>query len=530
LVGGSGRPLPSLMLGGTGVGKSTLLNALAGTELSSASSGRRAFTSTLHIYHHTETSVSYLEGLSAPVCVSHSAPQLLDKVIIDAPDIDSTEREHHELVWRALEHVDVILYVTTWQKYRNRVITQALSRYLGSHSVLCALNQADELSAQELEEVCADVHLSLEELGLRASVVLPISALSARRAQAGAEVSDANLEGVETLSHLLREELTMSEVRSLTQLSATRRALRAVALIPQAMGWSEGFEEVLTRLADAQQRLAHQLTALTEEGQRSLNASLWEERVARSRARDEAVGGPYGLYLASQRWLSRQGDRAERPAKGDPDAQARWLDAQLSALYSLSVQFDALARRGGWRAEAHERAGQREWITPQDRERVIMELRDRLSTRELPSVKERDTLTLNVAPWATVALIGYWLLERVIEGPEPGLVSLLFGLVVIYGVCAGQERLFGHLDRKLSATLLTPGQLFEWVYDELTAYRRLKELERALHTSQAQLKELLAIGQELATLHNQLNEAMRAPEAQRSPLLDALYRSADVRR
>jgi hypothetical protein len=159
-----------------------------------------------------------------------------------------------------------------------------------------------------------------------------------------------------------------------------------------------------------------------------------------------------------------------------------------------------------------------------------MELRDRLSTLELPSVKERDTLTLNVAPWATVALIGYWLLERVIEGPEPGLVSLLFGLVVIYGVCAGQERLFGHLDRKLSATLLTPGQLLEWVYDELTAYRRLKALERALHTSEAQLKELLAIGQELATLHNQLNETMRAPEAQRSPLLDALYRSADVSR
>lgn len=523
----SRRPLTILMLGGTGVGKSTLLNAIAGAEVSQSSSGRRAFTSALHVYHHEETSIEYLSALSATVSVPHTAPQLIDKIIIDAPDIDSTERAHHELVAEALNHIDVILYVTTWQKYRNRVITQTLGRHLGSHSVLCVLNQADELSAPDLEEVSADLQLTLRELGLQVSHVLPVSALSACRAAAGEPVSPSLLEGFNTLNRLLREELTLTEVRRLTQLSATRQALRSVALIPQRMGWRGGFEGQLQVLLSAERLLSAQLSELTREAGRSLAVLTRELLTERDSARDAGVNGPYGLYLTSQRWLAGQGYGRGATGEGSGDHEGRaehWIEAQLAQLTSLTARLEALAREGGWSAHVAETSA----LSAEQVRALKSALSAHLSLSASPSPRPRSALELNALPWLTTSVICYWLLSRVIEGPEPGLVSLIFGLGVIYASCAAQERLLSELDRRALAPSALgadmPGELLE----QLSPYLELKALEGRLLQSHDQLKGLLEVSAALAALHNQLNQAARASEGERAALLEALYQSAVV--
>ena len=58
------KTLVILLLGGTGVGKSTFLNALAGQPIAGTSHAIRAYTHKLNLFHHREASIGFLtQGL-----------------------------------------------------------------------------------------------------------------------------------------------------------------------------------------------------------------------------------------------------------------------------------------------------------------------------------------------------------------------------------------------------------------------------------------------------------------------------------
>ena len=91
------------LAGGTGVGKSTLINALAGGEIAEASS-ERPTTTHIRVYHHEDVE---LGGLPSAITygahfVAHRREELRHKVLVDTPDLDSFVREHRERTLRLL--------------------------------------------------------------------------------------------------------------------------------------------------------------------------------------------------------------------------------------------------------------------------------------------------------------------------------------------------------------------------------------------------------------------------------------------
>jgi len=113
-----GRFLTLGLLGGTGVGKSTLMNALAGSEIASASH-RRPHTDQVLIYRHVEAHPLPVLALSDVPWreITHRGHDILQILLCDLPDFDSLMGEHREHVLHFLKHLDVLVWVTSPEKY-----------------------------------------------------------------------------------------------------------------------------------------------------------------------------------------------------------------------------------------------------------------------------------------------------------------------------------------------------------------------------------------------------------------------------
>jgi hypothetical protein len=124
-------PLIVATFGGTGTGKSTLVNGLVGRNCT-ATGKERPTTRRPVLLVHPQTPVEQL-GLTLDDfdLVAVDAPILRDIVIIDCPDPDTTEDEtpgsNLERLHRLLPHCDVLIYTSTQQKYRSARVTEELA-------------------------------------------------------------------------------------------------------------------------------------------------------------------------------------------------------------------------------------------------------------------------------------------------------------------------------------------------------------------------------------------------------------------
>jgi hypothetical protein len=116
------QPLLVVMLmGGTGVGKSTLLNALAGGAVAMASFARPTTRDPV-VYYHESLKTDKLDPLLRTIhLASHDRPALQHKVLVDLPDLDSNVLEHREIARKLLKVADVVLYVGSQEKYHDKI-------------------------------------------------------------------------------------------------------------------------------------------------------------------------------------------------------------------------------------------------------------------------------------------------------------------------------------------------------------------------------------------------------------------------
>jgi hypothetical protein len=116
------RPLLVIMLmGGTGVGKSTLLNALAGGAIAQASFARPTTRDPVVYYHHSVPPDKLDPALQFCKLVAHDRPALESKILVDTPDLDSNDLSNREKLFRLLPVADIVLYVGSQEKYHDKL-------------------------------------------------------------------------------------------------------------------------------------------------------------------------------------------------------------------------------------------------------------------------------------------------------------------------------------------------------------------------------------------------------------------------
>jgi GTP-binding protein EngB required for normal cell division len=192
------------LAGGTGSGKSSLFNRLAGADLSPV-----GVTRPVTRYPHacawgTEGSGPLLEWLGVPRRFRYTRGSALDGgesslnglVLLDLPDHDSVATGPSGQVDKLVGMADVVVWVLDPQKYADGAVHRKYLVPLAGHSEVIAivLNQSDLLSAAETEDCVGDLRRLLDSEGLHDVQVLVTSA------KTGA--------GVEQLRTLLADSVT----------------------------------------------------------------------------------------------------------------------------------------------------------------------------------------------------------------------------------------------------------------------------------------------------------------------------------
>ncbi len=116
------RPLLVIMLmGGTGVGKSTLLNALAGGPIAQTSYTRPTTRDPVVYYHEAIKPDRLDPALRTCRLAPHDRPALEHKIIVDTPDLDSNDLTNRERLSQLLPAADIVLYVGSQEKYHDKL-------------------------------------------------------------------------------------------------------------------------------------------------------------------------------------------------------------------------------------------------------------------------------------------------------------------------------------------------------------------------------------------------------------------------
>ncbi len=163
--------------GGTGSGKSSLLNAIAGSEIAATSALRPHTDAALAWIPHDDHAIA---AMVADLGITHIVEQEDDSplAIIDLPDLDSVDGQHRTLVESVLPHVDAVLWVFDPIKYHDPSIhADFLTHMTAYESVFTfVLNKVDRLDEAEAEAVATHLGGILEMDGLSDPQIVTVAA------------------------------------------------------------------------------------------------------------------------------------------------------------------------------------------------------------------------------------------------------------------------------------------------------------------------------------------------------------------
>lgn len=154
-----GETLVLAIAGGTGTGKSSLVNALAGEIITSVSVLRPHTDEPFAVIpENPEPAVTVLLD-TLGVAYRHEHAAFARTAIIDLPDVDSIADWHRERVEALIPKVDGVIWLFDPDKYRDPIVHDQFLAQLAAHKsqFIFALNKIDKLRPDDLKTVRQDL-------------------------------------------------------------------------------------------------------------------------------------------------------------------------------------------------------------------------------------------------------------------------------------------------------------------------------------------------------------------------------------
>lgn len=281
-----GDVLVLAIAGGTGSGKSSVLNAIAGVEVSSVSVLRP----------HTDHPVGWIPATAdetlrnalARLGVTRQVEQTMfpHLAIIDLPDMDSIASWHRQMVEDLLPRIDAVLWLFEPEKYRDRVVHEEFlaELYNYRHQFFFALNQVDRLRERDIKPVLDDLEVALREDGFTDPLLFAIAAAP----QSGPQI------GLEELKAFLGHQLDVKRTAVAKTIIDARNLVREIG--ENAGVWNAAPLEFDRRWSTARDQALKDLTSTHGPAAREEAICRLEDLVA---ALGTEVGRVYGDLLRS---------------------------------------------------------------------------------------------------------------------------------------------------------------------------------------------------------------------------------------
>lgn len=208
-----------VLAGGTGVGKSSVLNALAGSRVSEVRAVRPTTERPIAWVAESRRAelAPLLEWLGVGQVAGHSEAGLSGVAILDLPDFDSVRIENRAIVDALLPRVDALAWVVDPEKYDDERLHGYLRR-LAPHAprMWFILNKADRVSPPALAELQTDLARRLTDAGIPSARILTASA----RTGAGMDAVRAAIAGEADAKALVTARLAADARSALADVAA----------------------------------------------------------------------------------------------------------------------------------------------------------------------------------------------------------------------------------------------------------------------------------------------------------------------
>jgi GTP-binding protein EngB required for normal cell division len=184
----SGEHTIVALAGATGSGKSSLFNRLTDLDLAGVGVRRPTTSWALACAWGPDGASELLEWMGIPPRHQVSRMSMLDPsaederldglILLDLPDHDSTEVEHHIEMDRLVRYADALVWVLDPQKYADAAIHDRYLRPLASYRdvTVVVLNQIDRIDYTERAAALEDVRHILDNEGLEGVTLIGASA------------------------------------------------------------------------------------------------------------------------------------------------------------------------------------------------------------------------------------------------------------------------------------------------------------------------------------------------------------------